>query len=122
MKKFMLLIMVLALAPAALAISIGVSPGMIGVSDLLRDGYAEKVVTISSSITQEVNAHFEVEGEVKDWLSFEPASPNFVISKDKPYALKIIIRPPADAPMRVHTGEISFITDSVANVEGSIGS
>jgi hypothetical protein len=122
MKKVLLLIMLLVILPSAIAVSIGVSPGRIIVNDLLRDGYAEKTVTISSSITEEVNAHFEVDGEIKDWLSFEPASPNFVISKDKPYVLKIIVQPPSDAPVRVHLGQISFITDSLANVEGGLGS
>jgi hypothetical protein len=110
------------LLPTALGISIGVSPGLISIDNLLRDGYAEKIVTISSSISEEVNAHFEVDGEVKDWLTFEPANPNFKISKEKPYILRIIVQPPSDAPMRIHTGEISFITDSVASVEGGIGS
>jgi hypothetical protein len=127
MKKVLFTVLMMAsllliLLPSLQAVSIGVSPGKVIINDLLRGGYAEKTVTISSSIDQEITAHYEVEGEIKDWISFVPKDPTFIISKNKPYVLKIIVEPPSDAVVRAYSGQISFITDSMASVEGGIGS
>ncbi len=108
--------------PSVLGVSIGVSPGRIEFKNMLKDGYAEQYVTISTSIPEDVRTHYEVSGEVKNWLRFDPPNESFVMSKTKPYKLKIIATTPSDAATRTYVGEITFVTDALAGVSGGMGS
>ncbi|MBW2970698.1 hypothetical protein KY320_00905 [Candidatus Woesearchaeota archaeon] len=102
--------------------SIGVSPANAKFLDMLRDGYAEQYITISTSSSGDVWAHFEIEGEVADWISFEPAEERFLMSNSEPYRVKLIATPPADAAVGSYSGKITYVTDALATVGGGMGS
>jgi hypothetical protein len=103
------------------AVSIGVSPGRVKFENLLQEGYAERIITISTNTEDILNGHFNVNGEIKDWLSFEPHTNTFSLSKGNPYKLKIIIQPPSDIRNGNYSGNIEFVTDTVGSVAGRAG-
>lgn len=122
MRQLMILIFVLILISSfASAVSIGVSPGTISFSDLLRSGYAERSIRISTNSNDDITAHFTVNGEIKNWLRFEPNSTSFSMSSSEPYVLKVIVIPPNDTRSDVYTGEINFITDYFGTPQSRAG-
>lgn len=107
---------------SAYAVSIGISPGRLRFDNLLQEGYAERTITISTNTEDILNGHFNVNGDIKDWLSFEPPDTNtFSSSKGNPYKLKIIIQPPSDTPNGNYSGSIEFVTDTIGSVAGRAG-
>lgn len=120
--RIIVLLLVLSIVPSVLGVSIGVSPGKIDFRNMMRDGYAEQYVTISTSVPDDVTAHYEIKGEIAEWIHFEPESDTFKMNRDAPFILKIIATPPIDATTRTYTGEITFITDALASASGGMGS
>lgn len=105
----------------AFAVSIGVSPGRVSFDNMLQDGYAERTVTITTNTEDFLSGHFNVDGDIQDWLSFEPDPSTFTVSKGNPYKLKIIARPPADVGNGNYSGMIEIVTDTIGGVEGRAG-
>jgi len=103
------------------AINIGVSPSRLKFQSILQSGYAEKEVTISTTSDDELTAHFEITGEISDWLRFEPNETYFVVSSSNPYRLKVIAEPPSDAGNGTHSGMVTFVTDRVGNLTSRAG-
>ncbi|MEA2037340.1 MAG: hypothetical protein U9O94_07555 [Nanoarchaeota archaeon] len=120
--RFILLVLMISLfSSSAYAISIGASPGRVTFNDLLREGYAERTVKITTNSADEITAHYEVEGEVGNWLSFEPEGPVFILSSGNPHTLKIIINPPNDVQSGVYSGKVHLITDRFGSPSGRAG-
>ena len=103
------------------AISLGVSPSRVTFTDMLRDGYAERVVSVTTNSDDMLSGSFAVSGEIKDWLRFEPNSTKFEASSSEPYKLKIIVQPPNDTKSDSYYGEIKFTTDRVGSLTGRAG-
>jgi len=104
------------------AISIGISPGRVAFDNLLRDGYAERTVRLTTNSPEELTAHFEVSGEISEWLKFEPNNASFSLSSANPYTLKVIIIPPNDTRSDSYSGKINFVTDRFGSSQGRAGS
>src|SRR3989344_8019325 len=117
-KLLLLALLLIISANSVYAVSIGVSPGRVRFDNLLQEGYAERTITISTNTEDILSGHFNVNGDIKDWLSFEPGTNTFSLSKGDPYKLKIIIRPPADMPNGNYSGSIEFVTDTIGSVSG----
>lgn len=120
-KMVLILVCLLLLASNAYAISIGISPGRVKFDGVLRDGYAERDVVISTNAGGTLKGHFTPKGDVKDWLSFEPDSTNIELTKGEPYILKIKMQPPEDIPTGNYSGIIEFVTDTLGEVPGRAG-
>ena len=103
-------------------VSIGVSPGRIKFDNMLKDGYAEQTVTVSTSIDEIVTGHYEIKGEIADWIQFEPNEESFSMSKSEPYKVKIIATPPGDVAVGTYGGTITFVTDHLGSVSTGMGS
>jgi hypothetical protein len=59
--KLILIILILAILPSfANAVSIGISPGRVKFDNLLRGGYAERTVKVTTNSADEITGHFEV--------------------------------------------------------------
>ncbi len=104
---------------SALAVDIGLSPSTADFTNMLKGGYAQKTVTVSTSSTSNITGHIEVRGEISEWLSFEPTNHSFVMSRENPLRFRIIVRPPTDAANGAYRGDISFVTDSLGTLQGS---
>lgn len=103
------------------AASIGVSPGTVHFKDVLRGGYSEQTVTITVSSEESVITNVSARGEVKDWLTF--SEENFEVSKDKPYRLNIIVKPPIDMKNGDYEGVVRLTMEGFAKFpEGSMAS
>ncbi len=79
----------------AQGLGLGVSPGAIEFKDVLRSGYAEKTVTLSTSSDEPITCHVTAEGAFRNWLKYEPGE-TFVIPPRSQVKLKIIVQPPED--------------------------
>ncbi|MGY4884735.1 MAG: hypothetical protein ACP5NZ_04120 [Nanobdellota archaeon] len=90
--------------------NIGISPATIYFKDVLRGGYAEKIVTITIDSTEPTKVTLDTRGNISEWISFEKTE--FEISKDKPYYLKIFVQPPIDMPNGNYSGFLRVTTSS----------
>jgi hypothetical protein len=101
---------------------IGVSPSVVRFNKMIKEGYAEVKITITTSTELPIKAHFTREGEIQDWISFTPQGEIFNFSKSKPYEFMLIIQPPADAKSGNYTGSLKMTTDELATVDSGAGS
>ena len=104
-------------ANSAQAVSIGVSPASIQFDNVLKGGYAEGTVSVSTSSATPLNLTMRAEGAVKDWITFEP-SENITFSSGDMKRISIMVRPPSDAANGLYTGSV-IATTSAAKTGGS---
>ncbi|MEM4711088.1 MAG: hypothetical protein QXL18_04015 [Candidatus Woesearchaeota archaeon] len=107
-------------------VGLSVTKAEIRYENVLRGGYAEDFVYIASDTDFDVPLEYEVIGDIKDWISFEPDvnKTNFTlyVSRDHVQQLKIIIQPPSDAAEGNYTGGVRIITGTINKPEGPYGS
>jgi len=121
-NKLIVLIFLLAIiSPVANAVSIGVSPGNVLFDNMLKSGYAERTVKVSTNSNEDITAHLSVNGEITDWLRIEPDNKTFKLSSTKPYKLKLIIETPDDARSDSYSGGIEFVIESFGDITGRAG-
>ncbi|MBN1503243.1 hypothetical protein JW930_06910 [Candidatus Woesearchaeota archaeon] len=121
-KPFILLMLLLLLSCPIYAVTIGVSPSIINSRNMIRGGYAENMILISTNTPSELWGHFEIEEEFISWISFEPESEQFTISSANPYGVKIIITPPEDTPNGNYSTLITILSDAIVSPERGAGS
>jgi hypothetical protein len=114
-------LMLFLLSGSVYAVSIGVSPGRIDYRNVLKGGYAERTITVTTDSTTDLVAHFEKEGDVADWIYLEPFDEFFSLSVNQPYKLKVIVEPPEDAQNGTHHGSLRFVTDRFGRITGRAG-
>ncbi len=115
------ILLIAGLASTAQAVSIGVSPGRIDFNSVLKGGYAEKTLTVSTNSGEQLVASITTSGETSDWLYFEPNTTSFVLSSSVPYKVKVIVRPPKDAKNDTYSGKITFTTERFGNLTSRAG-
>jgi len=120
-RILLLCIFTLFLSNIVYGVSIGVSPGTVNFDNLLREGYAERTIRITTNSEEAIAAHYELEGDIAEWVRFEPNSTNFEISINDPHELKIIIEPSNDARSDSYSGLINFVTDRFASTGSRAG-
>jgi hypothetical protein len=121
-KIILLLISLLIMINSVRGVGIGVSPGAITFNGVLRGGYAEDYMTISTDSKEGIIASLKVTGYIKDWVRFGGNVTRFNISSSKPYRLKVIVDPPENIGNGSYSGEIEFVTERVAgNITGRAG-
>lgn len=115
------ILIIVGLAGTAQAVSIGVSPGRIDFNGVLKGGYAEKTLTISTNSGEQLVASIATSGEASDWLYFEPNATSIVLSSSEPYKVKVMARPPKDAKNDTYSGKITFTTERFGNLTSRAG-
>ncbi|MFH0875171.1 MAG: hypothetical protein V1859_04475 [archaeon] len=105
----------------ATAATIGVSPGILNFPSMIKSGYAQSNILVSTSSKETLEGHFEIEGEIKDWISIVPANEKFNVSSANPYLFTIIINPPTDAKNGNYSGTFTILTDQVISLESGAG-
>jgi hypothetical protein len=99
------------------AVSVGVSPGIMEFKDLLRGGYSEQEILVSTSGAEELSVSVSARGDIKEWLSFDP--PSFDLEPKSRFSLKAIVQPPEDVANGVYEGVISVVARPDVDVEGT---
>ena len=105
--------------PAAHAVALGVNRASINFDDVLRAGYAEELITVTTDSDQKIEGEVRIEGELDPWLNFSARRFNF--SRDEPYVLHVIIQPPLDAQIQTYETNMTIITGGLTSSEGKIG-
>ena len=120
-NKLILLVLLAIILPIVDAVSIGVSPGNVMFDNMLKGGYAERTVKVTTNSNEDIIARLDVSGEIIDWLRLEPNNKTFVLSSAKPYELKLIIETPDDARSDSYSGNVEFIIESFGDISGRAG-
>ncbi len=91
------------LIPLSLASGIGVSPSEVVYSDVLFGGYAERLVTVYNPDEHSMSYGISVEGQVSEWMSFDPGI-TFSVPPQGSLQLLFMIYPPDDITTGTYTG------------------
>ena len=120
-KMLVLAVTLAVLSNFANSISIGISPGRVNFDGVLREGYAERTVLVSTASEDEIIMTLRPDPDVLEWIRFEPNASTFTVSKKKPYPLKIIAEPPPDFRIGNYSGRIEVITEGFGGAAGRAG-
>jgi hypothetical protein len=120
-KYFAILLLLLFLIPASEAALLGVNKVEILYSNVLRGGYAEDMVVVSSGSTNNISVYAEARGDIAEWVSFEPADQPFVLSANNPLLIRVIVRPPLDARVGEYEGLVLISTGPLGQQSGQMG-
>ncbi len=90
--------------------NIGISPARVYFEEVLRGGYSEQEVTITTNSEEPISVTIKPRGEIEDWLNF--SKKEFNVSKNSPYRLVISVKPPVDMPNGNYTGFLKVSTSS----------
>ncbi|MEE9323253.1 MAG: hypothetical protein V3U72_01785 [Candidatus Aenigmarchaeota archaeon] len=107
-------------ACSADAVSIGISPAEMYFNNILKGGYAEGSVAVSTSSETPVNFMITAKGSIKDWIEFEP-SENLTMSRNEMRRVRVIVKPPENVANGVYTGNILVTTEPTQPGEGDVG-
>lgn len=102
------------------AVSIGISPAEMYFDNVLRGGYAEDTVAVSTSSETPISFVIGASGPIKDWIEFEP-SENLTVSRNDMRRVRVIVKPPGNVANGVYTGNIIASTTSTQTVEEGMG-
>ncbi|GIU69976.1 MAG: hypothetical protein KatS3mg002_1212 [Candidatus Woesearchaeota archaeon] len=132
MLFFMILIYLPSLTYAA---SLSVTKAEIFYNNVLRGGYAEDILYVSSDTEFDVPLEYELLGDIASWISIESITGDnatvdnitgnnvsLYVSRNRVELLKIIIQPPEDAAAGNYTGSVRLITGTINKPEGPYGS
>jgi len=121
-KQFATLLSVLALIAAGSvdAVSIGAGPSTIDFGKLVKGGYAESQVTVSTSGDEELTCTVEYEGDIKDWLTTDKGN-QFTIAPNSRANIKLIVQPPANAANGRYEGALYIKAAPTSTIEGGTG-
>ncbi|NIO21308.1 MAG: hypothetical protein GTN76_11375 [Candidatus Aenigmarchaeota archaeon] len=101
------------------AVSIGISPADLYFSNVLKNGYAEKTIAVSTSSETPVKFTVAASGSIKDWIEFDP-SEDLEVSKNSMKRITVIVKPPGNVANGVYGGSIVVSTEP-SEPEGGIG-
>ncbi len=121
MKHLIALFLLAALSYQVQAGVIGASPGTVDISGVLKDGYAEQQITVTSSDDEMSRGIIRVKGDIKPWITFEKNLTEFNLSRDKPHTMMIIARPPADTQTGNYSGTITIYSSTIEQGTGRAG-
>ncbi|MFH0859883.1 MAG: hypothetical protein V1921_01650 [Candidatus Altiarchaeota archaeon] len=111
---------VLVLAGSATAISIGAGPSSLDFQKMVRGGYSQKFITVSTAGDDNLTITLDVEGEINDWMTFEPGR-EFNLPGRSRLEVKAIVQPPEEIANGVYTGKIQLRAAPVSEVTEGTG-
>src|SRR3989339_84796 len=104
MKKYFFLISILLIIQSVNAVKIDVQPRNIFFDNVLKGGYAEKELTVTSNTDTNVDMNFLAMGEIKEWVTID--SKDLVLSKNYSSKIKVVLRHPEKTDNGIYTGNI----------------
>ncbi|MFH1174179.1 MAG: hypothetical protein V1725_03545 [archaeon] len=121
MKKWLLVLFVL-LIPVAHAVAIGVNKAVIDFPLVLRGGYAETPVFVTTDSAYNISLEYETMGDIASWLKVLPDNVTLFFSVSDPQILRIAVEPPLDAANGNYTGSVRVLTGALGKPGGQYGS
>lgn len=118
-------LLVLSMINISFGIGLGVSPSVLNYKKVLKNGFAQKTLLVSTDTQNNLTVFFEKSGDVADWISFGELDKNInniVISSKNPYLLKVRVEPPNNIANGNYTGYIRIVTDSINDITTGKGS
>jgi hypothetical protein len=117
-KRFVLFMLAFALFfPILSAANIGISPATINFEEVMRSGYAQRMIVVSVDSEDPIDVEISTRGEISEWLDFSEW--NFSVSKNSPKYVLASVNPPIDSPNGNYTGFIRFMTSPTGeDIEG----
>lgn len=88
---------------------IGVSPGDVRFTDVLRGGYAQRPILISLDTEEKIDMQVEAWGDIKDWFNF--SEKEYPVSRSTSWRLMLSVNPPRDVPNGNYTGFVRVKSD-----------
>lgn len=111
-------VLILISAPVS-AISIGISPAQLAFDSVLKGGYAEKIVTISTAEAQPIACELVVGGPFANWTTLDPAG-NWTVSRDMQLKVRVIVQPPNSTANGSYSGSIAVTARPLqSGIEGA---
>lgn len=104
------------------ATTIGVSPGTMKFSKVLKGGYAEQYAIVTTNFPQNLTGHIDIIGDIASWIHIGENTTFFEFSKNNPYIAKIVVTPPEDAKTGNYSASVVFVTDRIKTVTTGAGS
>jgi hypothetical protein len=105
-------------AAGASAISLGAGPSVLDFGRLLRGGYSEGVITVSTSGGEDLVCTVEASGQMGDWLAVDKKA--FTLPANGRITLKATLNPPKDAANGRYEGTI-HIRAAPTNTQNDTG-
>jgi hypothetical protein len=100
---------------------VGANKGVINFKNVLKNGYAQEPVTLTTDTDFNLSITYTIEGEIAPWVRLEPPQQPFFISKDNPAVVLIVIEPPLDVKNQQYGGSVRFLTGALAGPGGQFG-
>jgi hypothetical protein len=116
------LVFFLILISSADAAIIGVSPSILHFNRMLKDGFAESNIVVTTSTEYPIWAKITTEGEIKDWITLGSDKTRFNFSSSNPFSTTVVMKPPKDAKSGNYSGIIKMTTEEQAAVTSGAGS
>lgn len=124
-KEFLLVVIALVLLGLSTALVeatvIGATKGIINYKNVLKNGYAQDQVVLTTDTDFNLSVTYKIEGEIADWIRIEPAEQPFFIRKDYSNSVLIIVEPPGDAKNQHYSAAVRFLTGALAGPQGQFG-
>jgi hypothetical protein len=119
MRPIVMLLLALLCLPMVHAVAIGVNRASLEFTDVLRGGYAEAVITVTTDSDTLITGEVQAAGEAAEWLNF---SKEFNFSRDMPYELRVSVQPPIDAQIDNYQVNLSILTGALLQTgDGRLG-
>ena len=90
---------------------IGISPASLKMDNLLRGGYGEGSVFITSDLEEAVEVNVEARGEIAGWINLSKWT--FEVSRENPQKFDVFIRPPFATPNGNYSGYVRVRTEAL---------
>ena len=94
-KNILAIILCLGLISTVSAVSIGAGPSTIDFGKMVKGGYAEQTITVSTSGGEDLSCTIDYTGDIKDWMSSNKGN-KFDLPANSRLDIKAIIQPPAE--------------------------
>jgi hypothetical protein len=115
MKGLFILLLAILLLPSVHSVAIGVNRATLNFEDVLRGGYAEDVIIVTTDSPEPISGEVITSGEAAAWLNF---SEEFNFSSTQPYTLRVSIQPPMDAQIQNYEVNMSILTGTLSRSTG----
>jgi len=99
-----ILLVFMLLTSGASAVSLGISPSLLELDEVLKGGYGEKTTTISTSSQTPLDITITVGGDIHEWVTVSET--NFILDPNSRKRISVVVRPPMDTPNGVYTGYV----------------